>query len=141
MANLLNTNAPLSSELSMILQLLSLGILVVGFIIVKQKKYNIHGTTMLAAGILNLVSILTVMLPVALRLVNVTISGFTLLFRSHILLGLVVIAISCYILIDWRFQTPGPTCFQRKKWMLGLSLAWMAQVIMGILVFLKLYPV
>ena len=141
MANLLNTTAPLSSELSMILQLLSLGILVVGFIVVKQKKYKIHGTTMLAAGILNIISILTVMLPVALRLSDSSIPGFTLLFRSHILLGLVVIAISGYILIDWRFQNPGPTCFQRKKWMLGLSLAWMAQVIMGILVFLKLYPV
>ena len=141
MANLLNTTAPLSSELSMILQLLSLGILVVGFIVVKQKKHKIHGTTMSAAGILNIISILTVMLPVALRLSDSSIPGFTLLFRSHILLGLVVIAISGYILIDWRFQNPGPTCFQRKKWMLGLSLAWMAQVIMGILVFLKLYPV
>ena len=141
MANLLNTNAPMSSELSMILQLLSLGILVVGFIIVKQKKHNIHGMTMFAAGILNLVSILTVMIPVALRLVTATISGFTLIFRTHILLGITVIAISGYILLDWRFQKPGPTCFQRKKWMLGLSLAWMAQVILGIIVFLKIYQI
>ncbi len=141
MASLLNTTGPLSSELSMILQLLSLSILLVGFIIVKQKNYKLHGITMSAAGILNTISVLVVMIPVALRLTDTSIPGFTLLFRSHILLGLVVIAISGYILIDWRFQNPGPTCFQRKKWMLGLSLAWMAQVIMGILVFLKLYPV
>jgi len=139
MANLLNTTAPLSSELSMILQLLSLGILVVGFIVVKQKKYKIHGTTMLAAGLLNVISVLTVMIPVALRLLDNSIPGFNLLFRSHILLGLVVIALAGYILVDWRFQNPGPTCFQRKKWMLGLSLGWMAQVIIGMLIFLELY--
>ena len=141
MASLLNTNAPLSSELSMILQLLSLAILIIGFIVVKQKKHQIHGITMFAAAVLNLASILTVMLPVALRLVYATISGFTLIFRTHILLGITVIAISGYILIDWRFQKPGPTCFQRKKWMLGLSLAWMAQVIIGILLFLRLYQI
>ena len=141
MANLLNTNAPLSSELSMILQLLSLGILIVGFIVVKQKKHQIHGITMFAAGILNLVSVLLVMIPVAFRLLYTSIPGFNLLFRTHIILGIIVIALAGYILIDWRFQKPGPTCFQRKKWMLGLSLAWMAQVIIGILLFLKLYQI
>ena len=141
MANLLNTNAPLSSELSLILQLLSLGILIIGFIVVKQKKHQTHGITMFAAGVLNTLSVLLVMIPVAFRLLDTSIPGFTLLFRSHILLGIIVIALSGYILIDWRFQKPGPTCFQRKKWMLGLSLTWMAQVIIGILLFLKLYQI
>ena len=141
MANLLNTTAPLSSELSMILQLLSLSILLVGFIIAKQKKYKIHGSTMFSASVLNIVSVLVVMVPVALHLVDTSIPGFNLLFRSHILLGVLVIVISGYILVEWRFQNPGPTCFQRKKWMLGLSLVWMAQVIIGILLFLRLYPI
>ena len=141
MANLLNTTAPLSSELSMILQLLSLGILVIGFIVVKMKNYKMHGVAMSAAGVLNLVSVLTVMVPVALRLVDTSIPGPNLLLRSHILLGIVVIGLSGYILAEWRFQNPGPTCFQRKKWMLGLSLGWIAQVIMGILLFLRLYQI
>lgn len=141
MAGLLNTNAPLSSELSMILQLLSIAVLVIGFIVVKQKKYKMHGSSMFAAGVLNILSVLTVMIPVAFRLLDTSIPGFNLLFRSHILLGIVVIVLAGYILVDWRFQNPGPTCFQRKKWMLGLSLGWMAQVIIGILLFLRLYQV
>lgn len=141
MADLLNTTAPLSSELSMILQLLSLGVLVIGFIVVKRKNYQLHGGAMFAAGVLNIVSILVVMIPVAFRLLDTSIPGFNLLFRSHILLGVVVIGLAGYILVDWRFQKPGPTCFQRKKWMLGLSLGWMAQVIIGILLFLKLYQI
>jgi uncharacterized membrane protein YozB (DUF420 family) len=141
MANLLNTTAPLSSELSLILQLLSLAVLVIGFIVVKRKNYKIHGGAMFAAGALNVISVLIVMLPVALRLLDNSIPGFNFLFRSHILLGIVVIALAGYILVEWRFQNPGPTCFQRKKWMLGLSLGWMAQVIMGILLFLRLYQI
>jgi uncharacterized membrane protein YozB (DUF420 family) len=141
MASLLNTSAPFSSELSLILQLLALGLLIVGFIVIKRKKFMPHGAVMFVASLTNVVSVLTVMVPVALRLSDTSIPGFNLLFRSHILLGIVVISVSGYILWDWRFQKPGPTCFQRKKWMLGLGLFWMAQLIMGMILFLRLYPV
>lgn len=139
MASLLNTNAPMSSELSMILQLVSLLILVIGFIIVKQKNYKWHGVTMFIAGVLNLISVLTVMVPVALRLSDTSIPGVNLLLRSHIVLGLFVLGLAGYILAEWRFQQPGPTCFQRKKWMLGLALSWIAQIIIGMLFFMRLY--
>lgn len=139
MANLLNTNAPMSSELSMMLQLIALGLLIVGFIVAKRKNYKVHGLIMFIAAVLNIVSVLTVMIPVALRLTNISIPGFNLIYRTHNFLGLIVIGTSSYILVDWRFQKPGPTCFQRKKWMLGLALSWIAQVIIGMLVFLRLY--
>ena len=139
MASLLNTNAPMSSEISMILQLAALGVLVIGFIIVKQRKYMPYGVTMFIATVLNIVSVATVMLPVALRLEDTSIPGFNLLFRSHIILGIAILAISVWIIADWRFQKPGPTCFQRKNWMLGLGLVWTAQLIIGMLLFLKLY--
>ncbi len=123
----------------MILQLLSLVILVIGFIVVKLKNYKWHGNIMFIAGVLNLVSVLSVMVPVALRLSSMPIPGFNLLFRSHIVLGAFVIGLSGYILAEWRFQKPGPSCFQRKKWMLGLGLSWMAQIIIGIIFFMRLY--
>lgn len=139
MATLLNTNAPLSSELSMIMQLVTLLVIFIGFIVAKQKNYKWHGITMFSAGLLNLVSVLAVMVPVALRLSSISVPGFNLLFRVHIILGVLVIGLSGYILVEWRFQKPGPTCFQRKKWMLGLTLSWIAQLIIGILFFMRLY--
>lgn len=139
MANLLDTTAPLSSEISMIIQLVSLVIIIVGFVIVKQKKYRIHGIVMFSATLMNTAAVLIVMIPVAIRLLGTSIPGFNLTFRLHFLIGLIVELVAVYILIDWRFQKPGPTCFQRKKWMLGLSLTWIAEVILGILVFTKLY--
>lgn len=140
MASLLNTSAPFSSELSMLIQLLGLGLLIIGFIIVQRKKYGSHGAVMFAAVTMNSLAILTVMIPVALRLTETSIPGFNLLFRSHVLLGFIVETISIYILTEWRFQKPGPTCFQRKNWMLSLGMLWMTEVIIGILLFMKLYP-
>lgn len=139
MANLLNTTAPLSSEISMIIQVVSLVIIIIGFVIVKQKKYRIHGIMMFSATLMNTAAVLIVMVPVAIRLSSSSIPGLNLTFRAHFLIGLIVELIAIYISIDWRFQKPGPTCFQRKKWMLGLSLTWIAEVILGILVFTKLY--
>jgi hypothetical protein len=140
MAGLLNTPAPFSSELSMLMQLIALSILIIGFIIVKRKMYTYHGALMFVALLTNTVAILTVMIPVALRLTDTSIPGFNLLFRSHALLGLIVEGISIYLVADWRFREPGPTCFQRKNWMLGLSLFWMTELIIGMLLFMKLYP-
>jgi uncharacterized membrane protein YozB (DUF420 family) len=139
MASLLNTPAPFSSELSMLIQLIGLGLLIIGFIIVKRKRYANHGAVMFAAVTMNTLAILTVMIPVALRLTDTSIPGFNLLFRSHALLGLIVEGIGIYILAEWRFQKPGPTCFQRKNWMLSLGMLWMTEVIIGILLFMKLY--
>jgi uncharacterized membrane protein YozB (DUF420 family) len=139
MSSLLNTSAPLISEISVIFQLVSLSFLLIGFLFVKQNKLRYHGVFMFLASILNIITVLTVMLPTALGLIETSIPGFNLLFRSHILLGLFVIGLSGYILVNWRFMEPGPTCSQNKKWMLGLSLAWMAQIIIGILLFTRLY--
>lgn len=139
MASLLNTSAPFNSELSMVLQLLSLSILVFSFIVVKHKKHKAHGALMFLAWLLNIVSVIGVMIPSALSPLDTSISGFNLLFRTHIVLGIIVLGISVYILVEWRFREPGPTCFQRRKWMLGLSLAWMGQLITGMLLFLRLY--
>ena len=141
MASLLNTTAPLSSELSLIMQLIALTLLVGGFIVVKQKKYMPHGSIMFVATLANLVSVLTVMVPVALRLGRISVPGFNLLFRTHAVMGVIVLGATGFIQWEWRFQKPGPTCFNKKKWMLGLAIAWIAQLILGIILFMRLNPV
>lgn len=123
----------------MILQLLSLSILLIGFVVVKRKYLRTHGLIMFLASILTIITVLTVMVPTALELIETSLPGFNLLFRSHVLLGLFVVGLSGYILVNWRFLEPGPTCLQNKKWMLGLSLVWMGQIIIGILLFMRLY--
>jgi uncharacterized membrane protein YozB (DUF420 family) len=139
MSDLLNSTAPLSSDISMILQLLALGIILLGFAVVKRRNLKVHGFLMLLTTLVNTVSILVVMIPVALNLGSISIPGFNFLFRTHIILGILVESVAVYIVADWRFQNPGPTCIQRKNWMLTLSIFWIAQLLIGMLLYMRLY--
>ena len=139
MSDILSSAAPLSSDISMILQLVALGIILVGFVVVKKKNYKVHGAMMFLATLVNLASILVVMVPVALNLGDSSLPGFNFLFRSHIVLGLAVIGGAAYIVAEWRFKEPGPTCFQRRKWMLTLTMFWIAELVVGMMLYMKLY--
>ena len=139
MSDLLESAAPLSSDISMILQLAALGIILVGFAIVKRRNLKVHGIFMFLATLMNTASILVVMVPVALNLVNISIPGFNFLFRTHMVLGVLVESVAVFIVADWRFQNPGPTCIQRRNWMLTLSLFWIAELLIGMILYIRLY--
>ncbi|MFA9435896.1 MAG: hypothetical protein ACEROO_02035 [Candidatus Bathyarchaeota archaeon] len=140
MSDLLSTSAPVSSDISMILQLAVMGVILVGFVFANRRRFMSHGAVMFIATLLNTGSILVVMIPVALRLGDSSIAGLNMLFRAHALIGLIVEATAVYLVADWRFQKPGPTCFQRKNWMLTLTLVWIGELILGMLLYMKLYP-
>ena len=139
MSDILSSSAPLSSDISMILQLVALGIILVGFVVVKKRSYKVHGIMMALAALINTASILVVMVPVALGLADSSNPSLTFFFRAHVLLGLLVEGVAIYIVADWRFQNPGPTCFQRKKWMLTLTMGWISNLLLGMIVYMKLY--
>ncbi len=141
MSDLLSTSAPLSSDISVILQLAVMGVIFVGFVFAKRRSFMTHGIVLSIATLLNTGSILVVMIPVALRLGDSSVIGLNMLFRAHVVLGVIVEAAAIYLVADWRFQKPGPTCFQRKKWMLTLTLVWMGELILGLLLYMRLYPV
>ena len=141
MSDLLNTSAPVSSDISMILQLAVMGVILVGFGFAYRRRFMSHGAVMFIATLLNTGSILVVMIPVALRLGDSSLAGLNMLFRAHAFIGLMVEATAVYLVADWRFQKPGPTCFQRKNWMLTLTLVWIGELILGMLLYMKLYPI
>ena len=139
MSDLLDSAAPLSSDISMILQLAALGLILMGFAIVKRRNLKAHGVFMFLATLMNTASILVVMVPVALNLANISIPGFNFLFRTHMMLGVIVESVAVFIVADWRFQNPGPTCIQRRNWMLTLSLFWIAELLVGMILYMRLY--
>ena len=118
-----------------------MGVILVGFVFANRRRFMSHGAVMFIATLLNTGSILVVMIPVALRLGDSSIAGLNMLFRAHALIGLIVEATAVYLVADWRFQKPGPTCFQRKNWMLTLTLVWIGELILGMLLYMKLYPI
>ena len=124
------------STLNLILQFVILGILVFGILNVKRKRLNLHGYIALTAVALNALSIIVVMLPSASRIMaGASPSGFTMIVAAHSLLGFIVEALGAYILLRWRFQPPGPTCWKMKGLMRVLAVLWTLSVVLGAVVY------
>ena len=129
-----------TSQLNLYMQLIFIVGLTVGLLLSKKKKLVQHGWLMLILTLLNLASIILVMAPVAYQLLTrLTLSSFSLITVLHALFGLVVLYLSMRILLVWRFQKPGPTCYKLKDQMLKLYLFWVAEVILGLAIFYQLY--
>ena len=120
----------------MILQIVILGVLFYGILGVRKKRLNIHGYIAFTAVALNSLSIIVVMLPSASRIIaGASPSGFTLIIAAHSLLGFIVEALGAYIVLRWRFQPPGPTCWKMKGLMRILAVLWTFSVALGAVVY------
>jgi hypothetical protein len=129
-----------TSQINLYLQLILAVGLTIGLLLSKRKKLVQHGWLMLILTLLNLASIIMVMAPVAIRLLTMlTISSFSLITVLHAFFGLIVLYLSIKILLAWRFQKPGSTCYKMKNQMMKLYLFWVAEVILGIAIFYQLY--
>jgi len=127
------------STLNLMLQIVILGVLALGILNVKRNRLNIHGYIAFAAVFLNAISILVVMLPSAFRIMaGASPSGFTIIVAAHSLLGFIVEALGAYIVLRWRFQTPGPTCWKMKRLMKVLAVLWTLSVVLGAVVYYTL---
>ena len=127
------------STLSLILQFVILGVLAFGILNVKRKRLNLRGYVAFTAVALNALSIIVVMIPSASRIMTgASQSGFTMIVAAHSLLGFIVEALGTYIVLRWRFQTPGPTCWKMKGLMRVLAVLWTLSVLLGALIYYML---
>lgn len=127
------------STLNLILQFVILGVLVFGILSVKKGRLNVHGYVAFVAVALNALSIIAVMLPAASRImVGASQRGFTLMVATHSIIGFVVEALGVYIVLQWRFQTPSPTCWKMKGLMRVLAALWTVSVVLGAVVYFML---
>jgi uncharacterized membrane protein YozB (DUF420 family) len=116
-----------------------LGVLAFGVLRVKKGHQKLHGYVTFIAVALNALSIIVVMLPSASRIMTgASPSGFTLTVATHSLLGFIVGALGAYIVLRWRFQPPGPTCWKMKSLMRVLAVLWTVSVVLGAVVYYML---
>jgi uncharacterized membrane protein YozB (DUF420 family) len=98
-----------------------------------------HGYIAFATVSLNTLSIIVVMLPSASRIMaGASQSGFTMIVTAYSLLGFIVGALSGYIVLRWRFQAPGDTCWKMKGLMRVLAAFWTVSVLLGAIVYYML---
>ena len=93
------------STMNLLLQLVILGGLLYGVIMVKKGRINSHSMVIFSAFVLNTLSILFVMVPSAIRIIGgAAQSTFTLIVVIHIILGFLVEGLGAYLFFNERFD-------------------------------------
>ena len=133
----------LIATLNLVLQIATLSIVISGYILKRKMQLIRHGTFMLVAVVLELLSFGLVMGPSFLSLVG---SGFLqrpILLATvtivHAILGAVTLVTGIWIAGSWHLQTSIDKCKKRKGIMRYLFALWIVTVIIGIILYMLLH--
>ena len=138
MPGLFGTQASVASDLNLILQIIVFIILVVGFRLGRTKTnegLKRHGTLMRSMVVLNLVGVLTVMIPSFVSAFDIVANepskiGFPLIF-VHAALG--VTAVSLGVVLSFRK-------FGNVRFWMRLTLSvWLTTLLLGFLIYVGYY--
>jgi uncharacterized membrane protein YozB (DUF420 family) len=131
----LGTTAPLQSDLSLIVQFITLAALTYGVTRAKKKEYMGHAYLMLGSLTLTLWNAFMVMIPKARSLVRMYRPyGLSLLVRVHLTFGVIVLLVGFYLMWVWRLEEPGP-CFSQSGKMRKLAVLWGLQAMSGFVIY------
>ena len=141
---LFNPNAPLSADLTLLLQIVIFLVLLAGFGMAKAKRdFTKHGAIMGVAVALHTISIFIVMVPSLLRsggLFENLYSNLPLALASHAALGILVEILGAYLVLAWaQHPKDAKPCFKRKSAMRVVIVCWLIDLILGAYVYVLLY--
>jgi len=135
----LGTSAPLHSDLSLIVQVITLAVLIYGITRIKKKEYMRHAYLMLGGLTLTLWNAFIVMVPKARSLVRMYRPyGLSILVRIHLTFGVIVLLLGFYLMWVWKLEEPGP-CFKQSGKMRVLAGLWILEVLSGFVIYYLLY--
>ena len=133
----------LIATISLIVQIVTLSIVISGYILKRKMQFRNHGTLMLVAIIMQFISFLLIMGPAFVSLAEngliqkpILVSTVTIVHAS---LGGVVLAIGIWIAASWHLRTSIEPCIKKKWIMRYLIVAWISALILGITLYTLLY--
>ena len=133
----------LIASLSVIVQLLTLSVVISGYILKRRMRFIQHGTSMLVAVAMQFVSFMLIMGPALLIIIN---NGFVqkpILLSTvtfvHAALGGTALATGIWITGSWHLQTSIEKCIRRKRIMRYLIITWISALVFGITLFVLTY--
>ena len=130
------------SQLNLILQIV-IFIFLMGGLSFKQKgKFIQHGTMMLAAIILNMISFLLVMWP-SFRGFDVLSFDSTIKYVAflHGVLGAIAEVLGVFLVASWGLRKSVAGCSQRKSVMRLTLTLWIISLFLGFLIYALLYGI
>jgi len=128
----------LASDVNLAVQLGVLVVITVGVLYVKRYNVGLHGSLLLLSVIVNGLSIATVMVPSAFRILDgASVNNFSLTVGLHALVGVIVELIGLYIVLDWRLRDG--SCIRFKPYMRALAPVWVTIALVGLYMYASLY--
>ncbi len=130
----------ITPQANLVLQIIIFAILSVSLFLKMKRKYLLHGTTMLIAVILNVISFLLIMGP-SLRDSRAFISNnlsdrIAIVIIGHAAFGSIAGILAIWVVISWHLQSTIKNCARKKKMMRIIFTLWMAALIFGFLLYL-----
>ena len=102
-----------------------------------SRKVKQHYRTMTIAITLNLLSILVIMVPSAIRILpGSQLSLFTAIVWAHLAFGLIVEIAGLFILFNWYYRK---NCVKYRGYMKPLAILWIGSITSGIVIYYLLY--
>jgi len=133
----------LVAQINLVFQILTLITLFASLLAKKMRKLFLHGTMMLIATILSVISLTVVMLPSLLNLrgflVDYPFSRLSIVIFAHALLGALVEVFAFWMVITWRLRSKLQYCSRKKTMMRATFVLWLAALFFGVLTYLYLY--
>lgn len=132
----------ISPQVNAVLQVVITVLLLISIGIKGRQRYFLHGFTMLAGVLLNLLSFVLIMFPSLLRTAIIYIQPFhiiSLMTVFHSALGLVVLILGLWLVASWHLKSSPKECFKRKKLMRVTTALWILVLLMGFLLYYLLY--
>lgn len=139
----MDSSVILMVETNLTLQVVILALLVAAYSLKRRGQFISHGTLMLVAVVLNVISFLLVMGPSLFSLgkngvIRVP-SGLSIVAAGHASLGGIAMALGIWLVASWHFRAPIRNCVRKKRAMLVVFVLWVLALILGILLFILLY--
>ena len=132
----------ISPQVNAMFQLIILALLAAGMEVKGRKKFALHGKIMLAAVIMNLLSLVLIMLPSLLRMeiiITQPLQAISIAALIHSSVGLVVMILGVWLVASWHLQDSMKNCMENKKLMRLTGALWLAVLLVGFVLYYLLY--
>ena len=135
----------LIATLSLIVQIVTLSIVVSGYIMKRKLRFIQHGKLMLIAVIMQFISFLLIMGPAFFIIVENGFAQKPILLSTvtiiHASLGGTALATGIWITGSWHLQTSIVNCVKKRKIMRYLIITWILALTMGITLYMLTYVI
>jgi len=132
-------------QINLAFQIVIFALLFVSLYFKQRGKFLLHGSTVLIAVILNIVSFIWVMGPSLLNMQefisNMPTNKIAITAIGHGIFGTTAIILGVWLVVSWGLRSSAKTCTGKKKLMRVTLVLWFLSLVLGILLYAFLYVI